>query len=69
MFKKFRDFTSVCSIPPSAGKEMSEHLQRRAALEPHHLWLHQQEAVQAQILRRLHRRALLHPLQVQNHRR
>lgn len=48
---------------------MSEHLQGGSALKPHHLWLHQQEAVQAQILWCLHRRALLHPLQVQDHRR
>lgn len=48
---------------------MPEHLQGRTALKPHHLWMHQQEAIQAQILRRLHGRALLHPLQIQNHRR
>lgn len=48
---------------------MPEHLQGRTALKPHHLWMHQQEAIQAQILWRLHGRALLHPLQIQNHRR
>lgn len=53
---------------PSARKEMSEHLQGRSALQPHHLWLHQQEAVQAQVLWRLHRRSLLHPVQVQDRR-
>lgn len=53
----------------SAGKEVSEHLQGGAARQPHHLRLHQQEAVPAQILRRVHGRALLHPLQIQNHRR
>lgn len=47
---------------------MPEHLQRRSAVELHPLRLHQQEAIQAQILRRLHGRALLHPVQVQNHR-
>lgn len=67
--KRFPGLISFYSPPPSAGKEMSEHLQRRPALKPHHLRLHQHEAVQAQILRRVHRRALLHPLQVQNHRR
>lgn len=45
---------------------MPEHLQGRAAVQPHHLGLHQQEAVPAQILRRVHGRALLHPLQVQD---
>lgn len=48
---------------------MLEHLQRRSTPEPYHLWLHQQEAIQAQILRRLHRRTVLHSLQIQNHRR
>lgn len=48
---------------------MPKHLQRRSAVQLHHLRLHQQEAIQAQILRRVHRRALLHPLQVQNRRR
>lgn len=45
---------------------MPEHLQRKSAIQLHHLRLHQQEALQAQILRRVHGRALLHPLQVQN---
>lgn len=57
-----------CFLPPPAREEMPEHLQRRSAVELHPLRLHQQEALQAQILRRLHGRALLHPLQVQNHR-
>lgn len=48
---------------------MPEHLQRRSAVQLHHLRLHQQEAIQAQILRRVHGRALLHPLQVQNRQR
>lgn len=47
---------------------MPEHLQRRSSVKLDPLRLHQQEAIQAQILRRLHGRALLHPLQVQNHR-
>ncbi len=67
--KRFPDVMSFCFLPPSARKEMSEHLQGRAALKPHHLWLHQQETVQAQVLRRLHGWALLHPVQIQNHRR
>lgn len=51
---------------PPAWEEMSEHLQGRSAVQPHHLRLHQHEALQAQVLRRVHGRALLHPLQVQN---
>lgn len=63
---RFSDSDSKSSLPPPARKEMPEHLQRRSAVQLHHLRLHQQEALQAQILRRVHGRALLHPLQVQD---
>lgn len=48
---------------------MFEYLQGGAVLKPHYFWLHQQEAVPAQILWRLHRRALLHTIQVEDGRR
>lgn len=55
MLKSFSDSMSVYSIPPPARKKMSEYLQGRAALKLHHLWLHQQKTIQAQILRHLQR--------------
>lgn len=67
-FMTFLVIISFSSLPASARKEMSKHLPGGSALQLHYLWLHQQEAVQAQILWRLHRRALLHPLQVQDRR-
>lgn len=60
------DRFNLLFIPTPAGKEMPEHLPRGSPLQLHHLRLHQQEAVPAQILRRVHGRALLHPLQVQD---
>lgn len=45
---------------------MPERLPRGARRQLHHLRLHQHQALPAQVLWRVHGRALLHPLQVQD---
>lgn len=57
--------TPPTAVPP-AGEKMPECLPGGARRQLHHLGLHQHQVLPAQVLRRVHGRALLHPLQVQD---
>lgn len=63
------NFSETCplTLPRSpAREEVPERLPRGARRQLHHLRLHQHQALPAQVLWRVHGRALLHPLQVQD---
>lgn len=63
------NFSETCPLTPPrspAREEVPERLPRGARRQLHHLRLHQHQALPAQVLWRVHGRALLHPLQVQD---
>ncbi|XP_061521048.1 cellular communication network factor 4a isoform X3 [Phycodurus eques] len=61
------DIAKTIKVPTrTRGQEVRERVPRGARIQHEHLGLHQHQAVPAQVLRRVHGRALLHPAQVQD---